>query len=617
MPEQYQSDDSDPWASQGPSLPQGMKVPGNLDPWDRQVLQNPDGSYSTTSSVSIGTSDGETLIPTVVDGKRLSLPDAIAHYKATGQHFGVFDSPESADSYAEDLHNKQAAARDQHGALRPWGFDPPKNALVGLAQPPEVYGPNLPYDVMEHPSAWPGHIVENLAKGTYNTLAGLVQTPDEVLQGKYKLSELPEVGRKYAADLALSGGAIPAPPGSLRSISGYHGSPHEFEPEPGAPLGRFRDSAIGSGEGAQAYGYGHYVAESPGVAKSYIPGENREFFNYDGKKLHRDEIGDIEDPVEHTGVSELVHQGFDKDRAVKALQDDLAKTPSPMSSPEQLTKLSKQRMAEDPPPGYIDEEMRHQAEQEALYRKHTDAVIDWIKANHQRLGPTDESGALYKVEVKPDKEELLDWDKPLREQSPGVKEKLQSFAAAHGYGDLSSFENTRAGQGASFYKAISNDLGGDAAVSKALHEAGVPGIKFLDQQSRSQNYVVRATNPHEFNADPQFGVFKNNPGSTIPYEKPVKDGFTTRKEAETHAESLKTHNLVIFDPSNIKVIARNGKAIQPVEHDPFEEPRRPVDHTPEFASESHPRIPGAHRAPNGRFYVLDPERPGKYLEVPE
>lgn len=41
----------------------------------------------------------------------------------------------------------------------------------------------------------------------------------------------------------------------------YHGSPHKFD--------RFDASKIGTGEGAQSYGHGLYLAESPGVAGSY------------------------------------------------------------------------------------------------------------------------------------------------------------------------------------------------------------------------------------------------------------------------------------------------------------------------------------------------------------
>lgn len=88
----------------------GMKQAGNLVPWNRPILHNPDGSYSTTSSISIGTDKGETLIPTVVDGKRLSTADAIAHFKKTGENLGVFDTSAHADAFATALHNAQAKA---------------------------------------------------------------------------------------------------------------------------------------------------------------------------------------------------------------------------------------------------------------------------------------------------------------------------------------------------------------------------------------------------------------------------------------------------------------------------------------------------------------------------
>jgi len=44
-------------------------------------------------------------------------------------------------------------------------------------------------------------------------------------------------------------------------ITAWHGSPHVFD--------RFDSSKIGTGEGAQAYGHGLYLAEAPDVAKGY------------------------------------------------------------------------------------------------------------------------------------------------------------------------------------------------------------------------------------------------------------------------------------------------------------------------------------------------------------
>jgi hypothetical protein len=49
----------------------------------------------------------------------------------------------------------------------------------------------------------------------------------------------------------------------------WHGSPHHFPPTKTNPLGAFDPTKIGSGEGTQAYGYGHYLAEAKGNAEGY------------------------------------------------------------------------------------------------------------------------------------------------------------------------------------------------------------------------------------------------------------------------------------------------------------------------------------------------------------
>jgi translation initiation factor 2 beta subunit (eIF-2beta)/eIF-5 len=51
---------------------------------------------------------------------------------------------------------------------------------------------------------------------------------------------------------------------NLMGLTAYHGTPHTIK-------GKFDISKVGTGEGAQAYGYGMYFAESPDVAKSYMP----------------------------------------------------------------------------------------------------------------------------------------------------------------------------------------------------------------------------------------------------------------------------------------------------------------------------------------------------------
>jgi hypothetical protein len=63
---------------------------------------------------------------------------------------------------------------------------------------------------------------------------------------------------------ALAKMAGPLPKGIMKSQAGaiaYHGSPHKFD--------SFDASKIGTGEGAQAYGHGLYLAENPSVASQY------------------------------------------------------------------------------------------------------------------------------------------------------------------------------------------------------------------------------------------------------------------------------------------------------------------------------------------------------------
>lgn len=48
----------------------------------------------------------------------------------------------------------------------------------------------------------------------------------------------------------------------------FHGSPTAFKPEEGAPLGRLRWKFINTGEGAQAFGYGHYLAQQEWIART-------------------------------------------------------------------------------------------------------------------------------------------------------------------------------------------------------------------------------------------------------------------------------------------------------------------------------------------------------------
>ena len=142
-----------------------------------------------------------------------------------------------------------------------------------------------------------------------------------------------------------------------------------------------------------------------------------------------------------------------------------------------------------------------QAYGHGLYFAESEPVAQSYKNVHKKQAgwtSTDNSfealpdGRMYEVNIKADPNDFLDWDKPLSQQS----EKVQSL--------LSDVPDNL--KGAEAWDALMRGYIHDKAaptkgveamprVSQDLREAGIPGIKYLDQGSRtagegSRNYVV-------------------------------------------------------------------------------------------------------------------------------
>lgn len=111
-----------PWEKYGaqpaPARPwPGMITQGTSNPLDYAKYpkkQNPDGSWSHIKTASFNLDGREVLLPTMVGGKDLVRvkPDrsidydpVIDHYRKTGDHFGIFSSPDAVQAYATNLEN--------------------------------------------------------------------------------------------------------------------------------------------------------------------------------------------------------------------------------------------------------------------------------------------------------------------------------------------------------------------------------------------------------------------------------------------------------------------------------------------------------------------------------
>ena len=271
------------------------------------------------------------------------------------------------------------------------------------------------------------------------------------------------------------------------AFTAYHGTPHEFEPEPDAPYGRFRDTAIGSGEGAQAFGYGHYLAGNEGIAKGYRDrlAKTSDKFTRPSERIK----------IEGKNLNELMPNASPTllsliSGSLEAHQGDLKSTHKTLS--ERGSGLS----------SIAAKELEPHLNKEVLYQPPY-------------------KGHMLETRVRAKPEHFLDWDKPLSEQHPHVQKALESFgfkadpagmrahddallAALHGSGPESAIPrqpNNPTGQeihrklvgGASEWGESKQ---GAIETAKDLHAAGIPGIRYLDAGSRgptgapTHNYVV-------------------------------------------------------------------------------------------------------------------------------
>ena len=93
-------------------------------------------------------------------------------------------------------------------------------------------------------------------------------------------------------------------------------------------------------------------------------------------------------------------------------------------------------------------------------------------------------GHMYEVNVAADPEKFLHWDKPLSEQHPDVQAALRTIEPYRLRDDMSfaGFPSPRGPTGGEYLKDLAGMAPEDAAA--ALHKAGIPGIRYLDQGSR-------------------------------------------------------------------------------------------------------------------------------------
>jgi hypothetical protein len=266
-------------------------------------------------------------------------------------------------------------------------------------------------------------------------------------------------GRK-AADVASRIEVDPNAVGSLlgnvrvkpEGIKAYHGSPHDFD--------KFSMDKIGTGEGAQAYGHGLYLAEAEDVAKKY-----------------RDDLSGWGTAGAQRTLEAV---GGDVDRAISETQQKLSR----------LLERNESGAFEGAERNF---NMQRQIQKDKIHQLES----------YRDKGSFD-AGHLYEVNIAASPDDFLDYDAPLTGQTGKVAEYISSYEALTGQPILEALPDRELTGKDLYTSLVGKDMRGSGtdsynksapSASKYLFSEGVPGIKYKDAGSRgtdaaTQNFVV-------------------------------------------------------------------------------------------------------------------------------
>lgn len=234
--------------------------------------------------------------------------------------------------------------------------------------------------------------------------------------------------------------------GQILFSTAWHGTPHRGIEKEGFKLHR-----IGTGEGAQSYGWGMYFASQRDVAEQY-----REALLW----RHYDNLT----PADEAGLR-LSEANGNREEAISDLTHYMRR------------------------------------EGVAPIRGHLQQVLEHLREGKENSTP----GQLYRVEV-PEDNELLDYDKPYSQQPPEIQEALRRTIEQAPQRTLDTYAVDSTQEladllleddptGEQIYSDLSGIYAGSQLASLALNDNGIPGLRYLDGNSRSigagtHNFVI-------------------------------------------------------------------------------------------------------------------------------
>ena len=364
------------------------------------------------------------------------------------------------------------------------------------------------------------HVVQSYyARNTNIAYYDLLLGGDLIYINKERLSNNPENQPPWLGGIKLSRSFINSIPNekdldNLRKKHNYqyyqsawHGSPYDFD--------KFDLGSIGGGLGTQAFGWGLYFTENKNVAEKYkVERKSKNKFTLNGNDI----------PIEYAPVIEQIFGGINVENNKESLLNRLVlNRDAEQSNLDLVTKnlneldgvldfiTQNSKFTINKLPTLVDNKFERMAtvilndaktkaksdnkrvnkeylfdvieELQNRYKKHyifyNDIVskISYLIDNIDSFEVTSVyKPTLYNVEI-PDTDTMLDYSKPINEQSEYVLNKIKQL-------DSTDINKT----GKEFYNDLSERLGGNKNASLKLNELGIKGIKY--KHGLSHNFVV-------------------------------------------------------------------------------------------------------------------------------
>ncbi len=284
------------------------------------------------------------------------------------------------------------------------------------------------------------------------------------------------------------------------SIKTYHGSQASFD--------KFDHSFMGSGEGAQAYGWGTYVSEVEGIAKAYAKANAKK--NAPSGLMYDTVAQDLVDTK--SGLDLLEDELKDAKSYVDLYQSRLDEAKEELSKAKESGTGLGVDMYESDIEYYSKQVERYK---QSIKTKESDIkdVKTKVDALQKKLDSMEKPRNLYSVDIPDDTgKNYLDWDGRLPKT---YINRVNKALEASGHKTIDTLYPSRVDGklvGQDLYDRLRSELGSQKAASLLLKDAGFDGVKVIAQRNTGgnkegkMNYVIFDENNAQITSHTKFSL---------------------------------------------------------------------------------------------------------------